>query len=61
MRMVFHPSYPDIDLNRFKEVDWTPMYGDMKEALPDNAPGPLGKEVDTRFFVDADHAGDQIT
>jgi hypothetical protein len=60
-RMVFDPSYPYIDLIRFKEVDWKPMYGDMKEALPDNAPEPRGKEVDIRVFVDTDHAGDKIS
>jgi hypothetical protein len=60
-RMVFDPTYPDIDMSRFKEVDWKPMYGDIKEALPDNSPEPLGKEVDIRVFVDADHAGDKIT
>jgi hypothetical protein len=38
--MVFDPTYPNIDLSRFKEVDWRPMYGDIKEALPDNAPEP---------------------
>jgi hypothetical protein len=60
-RMVFDPSYQDINLGRFKDVDWKPMYGDMKEALPDNAPEPHGKEVDIRVFVDAEHAGDKIT
>jgi hypothetical protein len=60
-RMVFDPTYPNIDLSRFKEVDWRPMYGDIKEALPHNAPEPRGKEVDIRVFVDADHAGDKIT
>jgi hypothetical protein len=37
------------------------MYGDIKEALPHNAPEPRGKNVDIRVFVDADHAGDKIT
>jgi hypothetical protein len=28
-RMVFDPSYPDSDMNRFKEVDWKPFYGNV--------------------------------
>jgi hypothetical protein len=37
------------------------MYGDVKEALPPNAPPPRGKSVVLRMYVDADHAGDQLT
>ena len=33
----------------------------MKEALPPNAPKPLGKVVELRMFVDSDHAGDKAT
>ena len=41
--------------------DWTAFYGDVEEALPPNAPKPLGKEVELRGFVDSDHAGDKRT
>ena len=34
---------------------------DAKEALPPNAPEPLGKEVEMHMFVDSDHAGDKAT
>jgi hypothetical protein len=37
------------------------MYGDVKEMIPSDAPVPRGKEVDLRFFVDSDHAGEQFT
>jgi hypothetical protein len=60
-RMVFDPTYPDIDMSRFKKVDWNPFYGDVKEAISDNAPTPRGKEVDVRLYTDADHAGDKLT
>ena len=60
-RMVFDPTYPTIDLTSFKECDWKNFYGDTKEAIPPNAPKPLGKEVDLRLFVDSDHAGDKRT
>ena len=42
-------------------MDWTSSYGEIKEALPDNAPEARGKDVDLRIYVDADHAGDRIT
>ena len=58
-RMVFDPTYPEIDQDGFKRYNWTRFYGDVKEAIPIDAPEPLGKEVDLRMFVDADHAGDK--
>jgi hypothetical protein len=60
-RMVFDPTYPEIDMRDFKECDWKSFYGDAKEAIPPNAPPPRGKEVDTRLYVDSDHAGDAVT
>ena len=55
------PTYPMIDMTKFKECDWREFYGDVKEAIPPNAPLPRGKEVDLRLFVDSDHAGDKLT
>ena len=60
-RLVFDPTYPEIDMSVFKECDWKHFYGDIKEAIPLNAPKPRGKEVDLRMFVDSDHAGDSMT
>jgi len=60
-RMVFDPTYPTIDKDNFQVHDWKDFYGDVKEALPPNAPEPYGKEVDLRLFVDSDHAGDKRT
>ncbi|KAI2510101.1 Reverse transcriptase (RNA-dependent DNA polymerase) [Fragilaria crotonensis] len=60
-RIVFDPSYPDIDRSAFKECDWKSFYGEVTEAIPPNAPPPRGKDVDIRLFVDSDHAGDQRT
>jgi hypothetical protein len=48
-------------MSKFQECDWKAFYGDVKEAVPPNAPEPRGKEVDLRLFVDSDHAGDQAT
>jgi hypothetical protein len=60
-RIVFDPSYPTIDMSAFKECDWQTFYGNVREAIPPNAPVPRGKDVDLRLFVDSDHAGDQNT
>lgn len=60
-RMVFDPTYPEIDMSNFKECDWKHFYGDVKEAIPLNAPDPRGKEVDLRMYVDSDHAGEKLT
>ena len=37
-RMCFDPTYPEIDMNDFKECDWKTFYGDVKEAVPPGAP-----------------------
>ncbi|KAI2500399.1 Reverse transcriptase (RNA-dependent DNA polymerase) [Fragilaria crotonensis] len=58
-RIVFDPSYPVVDMSVFKECDWKAFYGNVKEAVPPNAPAPRGKDVDLRMFVDSDHAGDK--
>ena len=60
-RMVFDPTYPEIDQSLFEHHDWERYYGDVKEAIPLDAPKPRGKCVDIRMHVDADHAGDKKT
>ena len=39
-RMVFDPTYPDIDMSVFKKHDWTRFYGDIKESIPIDRPEP---------------------
>jgi hypothetical protein len=57
--MVFDPSYPVIQADRFPEREMEELYPDTKEEVAPDAPEPLGKEVVSRHWVDADHAGDQ--
>ena len=59
-RLVFDPTYPEIDHAKFPVHDWTHTYGEVREAIPIDMPEPLGKEVDIRLYVDADHAGDKV-
>jgi hypothetical protein len=59
-RVVFEPTYPDVDMRAFIKTDWKPMYGDVNEAIPPNAPVTRGKSIDLRLFVDSDHAGEHF-
>jgi hypothetical protein len=60
-RVVFDPTYPDVDMRSSTKTYWKPMYGDVKEAIPPNAPVTRGKSIDLRLFVDSDHAGEHFT
>jgi hypothetical protein len=45
----------------FKECDWKEFYGDVREAIPSNAPEPCGQSVNIRMYVDSNHAGEKRT
>jgi hypothetical protein len=60
-RIAFDPDYPEIDESRFKAYDWNDIYRDAEEAIPPNAPEPLGKPVSIHCFVDANLAGNVVT
>ena len=53
------PNCPPIDDQAFKSQDWSQQYGDLKEAIPANAPSPRGRDVVLRMMVDSDHAKDE--
>ena len=55
--MVFDDSYPTFGDAKFSECDWTELYPDACEPMPENMPVPCGKHVVMLCFVDADHAG----
>jgi hypothetical protein len=59
--IVFDDDVPVIDERRFKQVDWSDIYGNVEEALPPNMPAPLGNPVEMFCFVDSDHAGNLAT
>ncbi len=60
-RLIFDPTYPDIDQTAFPSFDWMEFYGNVEEAIPPDMPPPLGKDVDLRMMVDSDHAGEKRT
>jgi hypothetical protein len=53
---MFDPTYHHINEGAFISTNCKAMYGDIKEAVPINAPTPLGKDIDLRLYVDYDHA-----
>ena len=53
-RLIFDPTFPEINEDDFPQFDWTEFYSDVTEAIPTNMPPPLGKEVDLRMMVDSD-------
>ena len=59
--LVFDDTEPTFENALFKECDWKEFYPDAAEGIPSNAPEARGKSVSTTCFVDADHAGCQVT
>jgi hypothetical protein len=43
------------------DYNWSDFYGNEREAIPPNAPVPLGESVQMTVFVDADHARNLLT
>ena len=60
-KLVFDPSHPAINENRFHQCDWIGFYKDSKEAIPENIPVSRGNFMSTHCFVDANNAGDTET
>jgi hypothetical protein len=60
-RLIFDPMEPDVGYSNFVECDWSDFYPGVSEALPPNAPKPLGKGVTLRMFVDSNHTGDKVS
>jgi hypothetical protein len=60
-KMVFDDTLPSFHGSTFKTYDWFDFYGDIKEAVPPNAPEAKGNSVHMSCFVDADHAGNRVT
>ena len=59
--LVFDDTLPTLDDSVFKSSDWSEYYPEAAEAIPSNAPPSRGAGVSLNCFVDADHAGCQLT
>jgi hypothetical protein len=60
-QLVFDDTMPCIDKSRFTKCDWSEYYPRVEDPLPANMPQPQGKSVMVLCYVDADHAGCQVT
>jgi hypothetical protein len=58
--VVFDPNEINWDEQQFRKYDWTDFYHGAKEAIPPNAPTPMGNPVQINVFCDADHAGNKL-
>jgi hypothetical protein len=59
--LVFDDSEPKISTDNFHCCDWSSQYPGATEKVPPDAPEALGHSVVTTCYVDADHAGCQVT
>jgi hypothetical protein len=59
--LVFDPHFVDWDESWFQNFDWTDFYKGASESVPPSASEPWGDRVQMNVFVDADHAGNQVT
>jgi hypothetical protein len=59
--LIFNKPQVDWNESSFQTNDWTDFHPDAKALLPLNAPAPRGNVVQINCFVDAAHAGNQIT
>ena len=60
-KLVFDCEYRDFPSEKFQDFDWTEMYPDAQEELPEGIPEPLGRHVQIAVFADAAHADDLVT
>jgi hypothetical protein len=60
-KLVFDTTIRDFPEEIFSKHDWTEMYPDAQEEIPENCPTPLGKGVQINIFTDAAHADDLVT
>jgi hypothetical protein len=52
-RLIFDPTYPDIDQTALPVYDWMEFYGVVEEAIPPDMPPPLGdKDIDLHMMVE---------
>jgi len=60
-KLVFDTCQRDFPESSFIQHDWTEMYPDATEDIPERYPVPLGNSAQINVFVDAAHADDLMT
>jgi hypothetical protein len=60
--VAFDPKTPVVDESAFNNgADWKEFYGEVQEELPPKMPKLQGQRVTISAFVDANHAGNEVT
>ena len=60
--MVFDPSVPKFDADKFQRQDWSQIvYRDASLDLPPNTTKPRGQWLIISAHVDSDHSGETVT
>ncbi len=59
--IILGTTKPLVNEESFMQADWSKFYHDTHEAILPNAPAPHECSVILSCFVDADHAGNQVT
>ena len=59
--LIFNPKELNVRISDFVEYAWSDFYAGAQEAIPPNAPKPLGKGITSQLFVDSNHAGDKVS
>ena len=57
----FRTGEPDYSAYPKQEYDWTRIYGNVQEVVPEDAPEPLGSWVTLTHYVDANLFHDMVT
>ena len=61
-QLVFDPTNPDLSEFEFQSHDWTDIYPNPQEYIPDDIPEPkTSHPLAITVFVDASHATDLVT
>jgi hypothetical protein len=60
-KLVFDRDIREFPEGLFAQYDWTEMYPDAREEIPEGIPEPLGRPVQLNVFADAAHADDLVT
>ena len=59
-RLVFNPTYPNINYDAFPINEWSNYYDAQAEEMPQDMPTPMGKKMLIVAYVDAEFAGDRL-
>jgi hypothetical protein len=61
-RIIFDSSNQEpYDPASYHRPAWSAFYDNLEEERPPKMPEPLGKPVTIHVFVDANHAGNDVT